>query len=96
MRVLLNSGDDAIQAALGEVEGVMDKAEKFSRTETFPVTDDREKMFDDLRAVAWVLPSLRAVCRDCSDGDRLDGYQRRMREHAEQLSTQSGPRGFDR
>ncbi|HEY1510183.1 MAG TPA: DEAD/DEAH box helicase family protein [Solirubrobacteraceae bacterium] len=90
MRVLLNSGSEAINTALDRVNSVMSATEQFRETTALPVTNDRGELFDNLRAVAWVLPSLRGVCGRCSDGDRLDAQQRRLREHAERLTTQSG------
>jgi hypothetical protein len=90
MRVLLDSGPEAINTALDRVDSVMSATEEFRETTALPVKDDRRELFDNLRAVAWVLPSLRSVCGRCSDEDRLDTQQRRLREHAEQLTTQSG------
>jgi hypothetical protein len=90
MRVLLNSGPEAINTALDRVDSVMSATEQFRTATALPVKNDRGELFDNLRAVAWVLPSLRSVCGTCSDGDRLDAKQRRLREHAEQLTTQSG------
>jgi hypothetical protein len=90
MRVLLESGDDAVKSALGQVEHVMKAAKEFRQTHALPVNDDRGAPFDDLRAVAWVLPSMRTVCRGTAASCALDEYQLRLREHAEQMTTQSG------
>ncbi|HET7048804.1 MAG TPA: DEAD/DEAH box helicase family protein [Solirubrobacteraceae bacterium] len=90
MRVLLEGGGDAVKSALGQVEQVMQKAKAFRQTHALPVNDDRGAPFDDLRAVAWVLPSLRTVCRGTAASCALDEYQLRLREHAEQMTTQSG------
>ena len=90
MRVLLEGGGDAVKSALGQVEQVMRAANDFRQTHTLPVNDDRGAPFDDLRAVAWVLPSLRTVCRGTAASCALDEYQLRLREHAEQMTTQSG------
>ncbi len=90
MRVLLESGGDAVKSALGQVEQVMQEAKAFRQTHALPVKDDRGPPFDALRAVAWVLPSLRTVCRGTAASCALDEYQQRLREHAEQMTTQSG------
>jgi len=90
MRVLLKSGGDAVKSALGQVEQVMQEAKAFRETHTLPVSDDRGAPFGDLRAVAWVLPSLRTVCRGTAASCALDEYQLRLREHAEQMTTQAG------
>jgi hypothetical protein len=87
---LLESGDDAVKSALGQVEHVMKAAKEFRQTHALPVNDDRGAPFDDLRAVAWVLPSMRTVCRGTAASCALDEYQLRLREHAEQMTTQSG------
>jgi hypothetical protein len=90
MRVLLESGGDAVKSALGQVEQVMQQAKAFRETHALPVSDDRCAPFGDLRAVAWVLPSLRTVCRGTAASCALDEYQLRLREHAEQMTTQAG------
>ncbi|MGZ4303589.1 MAG: NACHT domain-containing protein [Solirubrobacteraceae bacterium] len=90
MRVLLESGGDAVKSALGQVVQVMQEAKAFRQTHALPVSDDRGPPFGDLRAVAWVLPSLRTVCRGSAASCALDEYQVRLREHAEQMTTQSG------
>ncbi|MGZ6621500.1 MAG: NACHT domain-containing protein [Solirubrobacteraceae bacterium] len=90
MRVLLESGGDAVKSALGQVEQVMQEAKAFRQTHALPVKDDRGPPFDALRAVAWVLPSLRTVCRGTAASCALDEFQQRLREHAEQMTTQSG------
>jgi hypothetical protein len=90
MRVLLVSGGDAVKSALGQVEQVMRAAKAFRQTHNLPVKDDRGPPFDDLRAVAWVLPSLRTVCRGTAASCALDEYQLRLREHAEQMTMQAG------
>lgn len=90
MRVLLESGSDAVKSASGQVEQVMQAAKSFRQTHSLPVKDDRGPPFDDLRAVAWVLPSLRTVCRGSAASCALDEYQLRLREHADQLTTQAG------
>ena len=90
MRVLLDSGGDAVKSALGQVEQVMQAAEAFRETHAVPINNDRGAPFGDLRAVAWVLPSLRTVCHGTGASCVLDDYQQRLREHAEQLTTQWG------
>jgi len=90
MRVLLESGGDAVKSALGQVDQVMQQAKAFRQTHALPVTDDRVAPFGALRAVAWVLPSLRTVCRGTAASCVLDEYQQRLREHAEQMTTQWG------
>ena len=90
MRVLLESGEDGVKSALGQVEQVMKAAKEFRQTHKLPVSDDRGAPFDDLRAVAWVLPSIRTVCRGTAASCALDEYQLRLREHAEQMTMQSG------
>jgi hypothetical protein len=90
MQELLKSGGDAVKSALGQVEQVMQAAKAFRQAHALPVRDDRCPPFADLRAVAWIMPSLRTVCRGTAASCALDEYQQRLREHAEQMTTQAG------
>jgi hypothetical protein len=91
MKTLLGAGDDSIKSALENVDCVMASAEKFvSDQPTLPVVDDRGEVFDDLRAVAWILPSLRSVCDGTDASARLNEYQTRLRDYAEAITLQWG------
>jgi hypothetical protein len=91
-KALLGAGDAAALATRRQIADTIEAADRFAQDEAvrLPVQTDRGSPFDDLRAVAWLLPGLRSVCEDDEARAELDGYHKRIREFARTLSRQRG------
>jgi len=84
----LAEGKDVIDSLFPKIKDVMDTAERFGRSLTQPLVDDRGPVFDDLTAVAWILPSLRSTAGH--EKPMLDRYQSDLLTYSKKLSFQRG------
>ena len=87
VRALLGAAPDALSIAVKRIEAAITAAETHRRQNPRDV-DDRGEPFETLRAVAWLLPCLRA-----DSPEALSGYMDRLVELAESITEQRGLEG---
>jgi hypothetical protein len=90
IKALTRGGADAVEASIPIIGKVMDEAAVYAESHPEPVLDDRAERFDRLKAVAWVLPSLRSVAGPGSWDRKLARYQAQLLRYANELTLQRG------
>ena len=93
MGELLHGRGDAVESGLDHMQKVMREAGEFCQEHALPVDGDRDPLFEKLRAVAWMLPGLLAVCDDTgytAAAAELRGFQERLNGYANDLTRQRG------
>jgi hypothetical protein len=80
-----------VELVLPRIESAIDAGERLLEAEGAPRSEDRGPLFDQLRAVAWVLPSLTTASATIGDGSNYaPDLQRRLTALADDLSVQRG------
>jgi hypothetical protein len=90
IKALSRGGARAVEALIPIIADVMERAEEYGSSLTDPCPDDRGEPFDGLKAVAWMLPSLRSVAGLGALDRRLATYQSQLVSYASTLSAQRG------
>jgi hypothetical protein len=90
IKALTRGGARAVKALIPIIADVMDRAERYAGLLSEPARDDRGEPFDGLKAVAWMLPSLRSVAGLGALDRQLGTYQARLLSYADTLSVQRG------
>jgi HEAT repeat protein len=90
IKALSRGGARAVEALIPIIADVMENAEQYAASLARPSADDRGEPFDGLKAVGWMLPSLRSVAGLGALDRRLGSYQDRLLSYASTLSTQRG------
>jgi hypothetical protein len=86
----LAQGKYSIEALSPTIDDVMASATRYAKSLTRPAVDDHDEPFDSLRAVAWILPSLRSVADPGRQKAKLDDYQADLLRFANALTVQRG------
>jgi hypothetical protein len=90
IKALSRGGARAVEALIPIIADVMDRTEQHADSVFEPSRDDRGEPFDALRAVAWMLPSLRSVAGLGALDRRLGKYQIQLLSYARTLTVQQG------
>jgi hypothetical protein len=90
IKALTRGGAWAVDASIPVIDAVMQRARDHATALTAPASDDRGAPFDELKAVAWILPSLRGVAGLGALQRKLNDYQTELLEHANRLTVQRG------
>lgn len=90
IKALSRGGARAVEALIPIIADVMDGIEQHAASIAEPSRDDRGEPFDALRAVAWMLPSLRSVAGLGALDRRLGKYQTQLLAYSRTLTVQLG------
>ena len=85
LKALVQAKVSALDTCIPRIERALARADEFSQTLDEPEPDDRHELFDDLRAVAWILPSLHTMASLGSfrrQKERLKVFQRKLLAYA--------------
>jgi hypothetical protein len=90
IKALSRGGARAVEALIPIIADVMNRIEQHAASVAEPSRDDRGEPFDALRAVAWMLPSLRSVAGLGALDRQLGKYQTQLLSYSRTLTVQLG------
>ena len=90
IKAISRGGARAVEALIPIIDDVMERAEQYAVSLGEPSPDDRGEPFDGLKAVAWMLPTLRSAAGLGALDRQLASYQFQLVSYSNSMSVQRG------